>query len=58
VIWSIATATGWTVDYILWKISWVNIQMMIADAPRYISGDETRRGKPIETGDDLVDFIL
>ncbi len=32
--------------------------MMIADAPRYISGDETRRGKPIETGDDLVDFIL
>lgn len=25
---------GWTYEYLLWGISWLNIQMMIADAPR------------------------
>ena len=25
---------GWTYDYLLWGISWLNVQLMIADAPR------------------------
>lgn len=34
-IWSIAEATGWKWQYILWGITWLNIRMMLADAPRY-----------------------
>jgi hypothetical protein len=30
--------TGWTDDYILWGISWTNLQLKLADAPRYRSG--------------------
>ena len=25
---------GWSYDYLLWGISWLNLQLMIADAPR------------------------
>ncbi|WP_017258396.1 hypothetical protein [Pedobacter arcticus] len=32
-IYKIAQDTGWTVHYILWKVSWAQIQMMLADAP-------------------------
>jgi|ADurb_H2B_03_Slu_FD_contig_21_1068536_length_645_multi_6_in_0_out_0_2 hypothetical protein len=56
-IWSIVSATGWSVDYILWGISWMNIQMMIADAPHYVTGDTPRRGKPIENEADLAIFL-
>lgn len=35
-IWNIASETGWNYHYILWGVSWINIQMMLADAPRYI----------------------
>ena len=27
--------TGWTDDYLLWGVSWANIQMKLADAPYY-----------------------
>ncbi len=30
----IAEKTGWTDDYIMWRTSWVNIRMMLADASR------------------------
>nr|WP_157535909.1 hypothetical protein [Mucilaginibacter sp. L294] len=32
-IFSIAERTGWTYHYILWGTSWVNIRLMLADAP-------------------------
>jgi hypothetical protein len=57
-IWSIAAATGWTLDYILWGISWMNLEMMIADAPRYVTGEEVKRGKPIESETDLATFLM
>jgi len=25
---------GWSYDYLLWGISWLNVSLMIADAPR------------------------
>lgn len=28
------TQTGWTLDYVLWGISWINLQMMIVDKPQ------------------------
>lgn len=31
---SIIKETGWTRGYLLWKISWQNVRMMMEDAPR------------------------
>lgn len=53
-IWSIATATGWTVNHILWKVAWVNLQMMLGDAARYQKDEEV---KEIENIDDAKDFL-
>jgi hypothetical protein len=39
-IWQIADATGWTVDYILWGVNYQTLLMMLADAPRYIDGEQ------------------
>ncbi|MDY6075535.1 MAG: hypothetical protein SPI24_07405 [Bacteroidales bacterium] len=35
-MWQIASATGWTVNYILNKVNYQTLIMMLADAPRYI----------------------
>lgn len=40
-VWQIASATGWSVKYILWGISYQELCMMLSDAPRY----EKVRGK-------------
>jgi len=29
----IAEKTGWSDDYIMWGITWLNLRMMLADAP-------------------------
>lgn len=42
-IWQVATQTGWTFKYILWKISYPNLIMMAADAPRYVNGERTKK---------------
>lgn len=34
-LWSVCSTTGWSLEEVLWKISWINLQMMIVDAPRY-----------------------
>ena len=39
IVWQIADATGWGVDYIMWKVNYQTLRMMLADAPHY----ETRR---------------
>lgn len=31
-----AAATGWTIDYILNKVNYQTLIMMLSDAPRYI----------------------
>lgn len=35
-VWQIASATGWSVDYILNKVNYQTLIMMLSDAPRYI----------------------
>ncbi|MBE6338791.1 MAG: hypothetical protein E7068_08340 [Lentimicrobiaceae bacterium] len=35
-MWQIASATGWTVNYILNKVNYQTLIMMLSDAPRYI----------------------
>lgn len=42
-IWQIASATGWTVHYILWRINYQTLQMMLSDAPRY---EQRKAGEP------------
>lgn len=42
----------------MWGIAWKNIEMMVADAPRWVKREDMRRGKPIETENDLVTFLM
>ena len=39
-IWQVADATGWSVDYILNKVNYQTLIMMLSDAPRYRSEGE------------------
>jgi len=52
-LWSVCTATGWTLDYLIWGIAWINLQMMITDAPRYVSGQKTEE---INEPDDIAEI--
>jgi hypothetical protein len=38
-------------------MSYVNLQMMLADAPRYISGKRAKTKKPLATADDEINFF-
>lgn len=40
-IWQVADATGWSVDYILNKVNYQTLIMMLSDAPRYV-GDKKK----------------
>ncbi|HAW63830.1 MAG TPA: hypothetical protein DCW71_00655 [Alistipes sp.] len=50
IIWQIASATGWSVRHILWKIPYTTLMLMLADAPHLEDGpppeaqSETRCG--------------
>lgn len=35
IIWQIASATGWSLHYILWKVNFQTLCLMLADAPHY-----------------------
>lgn len=47
-IWQVADATGWSVDYILNKVNYQTLIMMLSDAPRYMS--DNKRSKTLPTG--------
>lgn len=44
-MWQIAEATGWSVDYILHRVNYQTLVMMLSDAPRYRSAGEGERGR-------------
>lgn len=50
----LAEKFGWTYRYILHRVAWVNIRMMLADAPHYVSG---REAMPEATDDDLRELV-
>lgn len=56
---SILKELHWTRDYLLWKISWANVQMMLADAPSFKSGSASagKKGKDLESEDDFREFL-
>jgi hypothetical protein len=50
---SLQEKLGCSHEYILWKESWSNLQMKIADTPRIVRKSK----KAIETESDLIDFL-
>jgi len=55
-IYQIARDTGWTIDYIL-SIPHATLVMMLADAPRYVSGTEKEKAIEITSKEQLIDII-
>ena len=57
-IWSIAAATGWSVDYILHGVNYQTLMLMIADAPRYVEAQRKADGQSAEDeASDIVGFF-
>ena len=63
-IWQIASATGWSVDYILDGVNYQTLIMMLSDAPRYVrrkkgGGDGSRRMdcSAEDEANDIVEFF-
>jgi hypothetical protein len=50
--------TGWTDDYLLWETSWANIQMKLADAPRYHYGDGESTTKRVEDRAEIKTILM
>jgi len=44
-IWQIASQTGWSIHYILWKIPYPTLLMMMIDAPHYVTAEELKKQK-------------
>lgn len=58
-IWQIASATGWSVDYILNGVNFQTLIMMLSDAPRYVD-DKQANGStqsPESEASDIVAFF-
>jgi len=47
--------TGWTDEYLLWEISWVNVRMKLIDELHY--DYSTKDEKTIESEDELIQFL-
>lgn len=58
-IWQIASATGWSVEYILHGVNYQTLIMMLSDAPRYVRVDEASDdGRSAEEeGHDIVQLF-
>ena len=58
-VWQIASATGWSVDYILNGVNYQTLIMMLSDAPRYVGSktkeDDNRTAE--EEAGDIVGFF-
>ncbi len=50
IIWQIASATGWSLYYILWRVNYQTLIMMLSDQTRYVSGDSEPKKKAGKKG--------
>ncbi len=58
-VWQIASATGWSVDYILNKVNYQTLIMMLSDAPRYVRDKSGSSGPADErSAEDEADGIV
>lgn len=55
-IWQVASATGWNVEYILEKVNYQTLIMMLSDAPRYVR--KKREEKPEAMRDAEVTGVI
>lgn len=56
-IFNLVKETNLTWDFIMWKIGWINIKMMLADAPSYKPGKTEQQAEPLESEDDFKEFL-
>lgn len=58
-VWQIASATGWSVDYILNGVNFQTLIMMLSDAPRYVDSKEQKKADQTEEeeAEDIVGFF-
>lgn len=58
-IWQIASATGWSIGYILNKVNYQTLIMMLSDAPRYVKNkQQDDDGKTAEDeANDIIGFF-
>ncbi|APW35068.1 hypothetical protein [Prevotella intermedia] len=59
-MWQIASATGWTVDYILNGVNYQTLIMMLSDAPRYVDKNDKNKKEnqtAEEEANDIVGFF-
>lgn len=45
---------GWTYDYLLWGISWLNVSLMLADGARYETAADPEDGGLDEHGHKII----
>ena len=55
VMYRIQKETGWTDEYLLWEIAWVNVRMKLIDEMHYDYSKDDE--KTIESEDELVEFL-
>lgn len=48
VIWQVVTSAGWTPNYILWRIPYALLMLMLKDAPHFISVDDQNTIPPVK----------
>lgn len=52
---------GWSYDYLLWGITWLNVQLMVADAARLKDEDKETDKKverrELKTKEDIKNYI-
>ena len=49
--------TGWTDEYLLWEISWSNVQMKLKDAPYYQYRSSGKKGEKVVSQKELVEYL-
>lgn len=59
---SILKEFGWTYDYLLWGIAWINVRLMIEDQAKIEDTDENEAEEPkevrkLETKEDIMNYI-
>ena len=59
-LWQVAQATGWSLDYIMWGVNWETLLLMLSDAPRYVKvkGKAGSAASRKETGKRTAQEIL
>lgn len=56
-LWQIASATGWHLSYILNKVNYQTLIMMLSDAPRYVRVKDSPEGEEQTAEDEAKNIV-